>query len=248
MVFIWKRWTGFVNLQWVFALSRSITKHPWWRLWCKPSPVSVLMRVHGSEVLFELLDLDVLDPHSQSFWLNSGSSCTKRCVYLMFCWLVGQSGGSGIFTEMFWWWHYGQVDQPLVVQLQRQLSPWVKGRTTTVQKPQCPRLYTFGLSLVHHTFLPHLHDFRVCTSLEDILFPKVSQVSLDISVPDLEVLSANTSPLGCWNFLEHLQMAFIKGGRVCADWDCRFGSAFKELLWTLALWRRVSCFTVQLGE
>lgn len=36
---------------------------------------------------------------------------------------------------LFWWWHHGQVDQPLVEQLQRQLSPGVKGRATTVQKP-----------------------------------------------------------------------------------------------------------------
>lgn len=151
---------------------------------------------------------------------------------------------------MFGWWDHGQVDQSLVVQLQRLLSPGVKGRTTTVQKQQCPRLCSLWIvsGSPYSTFLPHLHDFRVCTSLKATLFPKVSQVSLDVSVPDLEVLSANTGPSGCWNFLEHLKMEFVKGGRARADWDCRFGSAFKELLWTLALWGRVSCFTVQWGE
>lgn len=149
---------------------------------------------------------------------------------------------------LFWWWHHGQVDQPLVVQLQKQLSWWLKAERPQYRSHSVQDSTLFGLSLVHHTFLPRVHDFRVCARLAATLFPKVSQFSLDVSVPDLEVLSANTSPLGCWNLLEHLQMAFAKGERARADWNCRFGSAFKELLWTLALWRRVSCFTLQWGE
>lgn len=144
---------------------------------------------------------------------------------------------------MFWWWHHVQVDQALVVQLQRQLSLGLEAECPQYRSHSVQESTVFGLSLVHRPFLPGLHDFRVCTILEATLFPKVSQVSLYVSVPDLEVLSAHGSPLGCWNFLAHLQMAFVKGGRVRADWDCRFGSTFKELLWTLALWRPVSLFS-----
>lgn len=79
--------------------------------------------------------------------------------------------------------------------------------------------------------------------------PEFSQVSSDISVPDLEVLSANTSPLQRWNFLEHLQMAFVKGRKSWWRWRWWIWQCLQRAaVWTLALWRGVSCFTVQSGE
>lgn len=112
MVFIW-RWAGFGNLQWAFALSRSITKQTWWRLWCQPSPLSVLMCVHGFEIPLGLVDLHVLDPHSQSVWLNSHSSCIEQCVYLMFCWLEGPSSEGdrcrGVFVLVMTSWTSGSA-------------------------------------------------------------------------------------------------------------------------------------------
>lgn len=61
MVFIWRRWIDSANLEGLFGLSWSITVHRGWRLWCRPSSVSVSLRVHVSGDLLQSLDLDLFD-------------------------------------------------------------------------------------------------------------------------------------------------------------------------------------------